>query len=196
MFRSRMVSKARIPFTASMISHSFPSMSAGMARFISESSAIRMVYLSGGRLFVIFFSPYSVSTFKSPMRKEGHGLAARRLRRRFLWYLFYNYKRSALRIQPISLSLQTVSHIPRAYRPIPAPILLKMRTHDVSQPHASPNVSHGARPLLPDYRSQTPNAAAAMKLLCTSACGIRALLHFSTLIESFYRPYRTCSKAG
>lgn len=78
----------------------------------------------------------------------------------------------------------------------PPPILLKMRTHDVSQPHASPNVSHGARPLLPDYRSQTPNAAAAaMKLLCTSACGIRALLHFSTLIESFYRPYRTCSKA-
>jgi len=62
-------------------------MSAGMARFISESSAIRMVCLSGGRLSVIFFNPYSVSTFKSPMRKEGDGLAARRLRRRFLWYL-------------------------------------------------------------------------------------------------------------
>ncbi|QBB65657.1 hypothetical protein SRB521_01395 [Intestinimonas butyriciproducens] len=37
-----------------------------------------------------------------------------------VFYGIYNYKRSALRIQPISLSLQTVSHIPRAYRPIPA----------------------------------------------------------------------------
>ena len=115
--------------------------------------------------------------------------------------------------RPIFLNYSENLHRPSGYNPFlfpsklspiyrghtdrsPPPILLKMRTHDVSQPHASPNVSHGARPLLPDYRSQTPNAAAAaMKLLCTSACGIRALLHFSTLIESFYRPYRTCSKA-